>query len=459
MIIMKFGGTSVKDAPAIENVCSIIENALPRNPVVVVSALAGVTDLLEESALKAANQETRSTRKLISAIEKQHLQVIRDLFKPGSTYYDQAVSVLNDELQKLTALLNATTAIRRQSGDLNHVILSAGEILSSHILTCALQQRGLAAQNIDARKIMILHHKEDQISPHLQGIKQKAASLLAPLLAANKLPVTQGFIGTTTEGFYITLGRNGSDYSASLLGAALAAEEIQIWTDVDGILSADPSIVPHARPLQHMSFDEASELAYFGARVLYPAAIQPAVSQGIAVRVLNSSRPESPGTLILSSPNTVSRRQAVKSIAYKENITLITVRSPQLLLSPRLPEQLLTYLSQNGIGVYAISKSATKLALTVQSSTRLDHILADFPHDSEQMETSPHKAIVSLVGDAMKGHPNISWQVIKRLREAGIALHLISQFDAQISFTFIIDEKDIEKAVTLLHQYLIEPYW
>ncbi len=458
MIIMKFGGTSVKDAPAIENVCSIIENALPRNPVVVVSALAGVTDLLEESALKAANQETQRTRKLISAIEKQHLQVIRDLFKPNSTYYDQAVSILNDELEKLTALLNATTAIRRQSGDLNHVILSAGEILSSHILTYALQQRGLAAQNIDARKIMILHHKEDQITPHLQVIKQNAASLLSPLLMAKKLPVTQGFIGTTTEGFYITLGRNGSDYSASLLGAALGAEEIQIWTDVDGILSADPSIIPYARPLQSMSFDEASELAYFGARVLYPAAIQPAVSQGIPVRVLNSNSPDSPGTLIVSSKKQTDSVQAVQSIAYKENITLITVRSPQLLLSPKLPGQLLTHLSQNGIGVYAVSKSATKLALTVESSANLTAVLNAFPH-AEQIETASQKAIVSLVGDAMKRHPNISWQVIKRLREAEIKLHLISQFDAQISFTFIIDEQDIEKAVTLLHQYLIEPYW
>ncbi len=458
MIIMKFGGTSVKDAPAIENVCSIIEKALPLKPVVVVSAIAGITDLLEESALKAANQDTQRTRSIISAIKKQHLQIIQDLFKPNTSFFDQAVSILDNELEKLTALLNATTAIRRQSGDLNHVILSAGEILSSHILTFILQQRGMAAQNVDARKIMILHHKEEQIIPHLQAIHQKAMDYIFPFIKANKLPVTQGFIGATTEGFYITLGRNGSDYSASLLGAALDADEIQIWTDVDGILTADPSIIPYARPLQKMSFDEASELAYFGARVLYPAAIQPALSQGIPVRVLNSRRPEWPGTIILSQKQKPASEQAVQSIAYKESITLITVRSPQLLLSPKLPGQLLTHLSHNGIGVYAVSKSATKLSLTVESSAQLTTALNAFQY-AEQIETAPHKAIVSLVGDSMKGHPTISWQAIKLMRDAKINLHLISQFDAQISFLFIINEDDIERTVTLLHRNFIEAYW
>jgi aspartate kinase len=222
---------------------------------------------------------------------------------------------------------------------------------------------------------------------------------------------------------------------------------------VDGILTADPSIIPTAKLLEIMTFDEASELAYFGARVLYPAAIQPALKNGIPVRVLNSHFPKSEGTLIVDKLEKSDNR-IVKSIAYKEGITLLTLTSSQLLLSTKLLAKFLGYLNDFGLPVYAISKSATKLSLTLETNKDISTIVENFNTFGET-HVENNKAIVSIVGEKMRGNPDISWQVIKLLKEKNITVDLISQFSSQISFMFIIDEKDIETTVKLIHEKYI----
>ncbi len=455
MIIMKFGGTAVKDAVALRNVVSIIKQSLEKKPVVVLSAMAGITDLLEESVKVAANQKSDMVLNSINKIETHHLTVIRELFGDGDIF-DSLFTGITLEMNKLKSLLMATETIRVESCDLNHAVLSIGEILSSLILTALLRREGINAQYVDARDIMITTNRNNQIVPVPEIIKEEARKRLLPMINNAQMIVSQGFISATSEGVPTTLGRNGSDFSASLLGAAMDAREIQIWTDVDGILTADPTIIPSAKPLDFMTFDEASELAYFGARVLYPAAIQPAVLKGIPVRVLNSNYPNAAGTLILEKSVSPEKR-IVKSIAYKEDITLLTIKSSQLLISTKILGEFFQHLNEHDMRVYAISKSAIKLSLTLEHTDQLDQILDKFQIIG-RVNIERHKAIVSVVGEKMRNNPDITQHIMSLLRQADIHLDLISQFATQISFMFIIEEKDIDKTVKLLHQEFIEKH-
>jgi len=235
------------------------------------------------------------------------------------------------------------------------------------------------------------------------------------------------------------------------LGAALQVDEIQIWTDVDGILTADPTIIPSAKLLDTMTFNEASELAYFGARVIYPAAIQPALEKDIPVRVLNSTNPKSKGTLILNKVPEKEKR-LIKSIAYKEDITLITIRSSQLLLNTKLMGLIFQRLAELNMRVYAVSKSAIKLTLTVESNGDFSDLFKGIPH-IDTVNVEKNKTIVSVVGENMKGNQDIGWQIVRLVNQAGIQMDLISQFASQVSFMFIINEADINKTVQLLHDF------
>ncbi|KAA3614686.1 MAG: aspartate kinase [Calditrichaeota bacterium] len=452
MIIMKFGGTSLRDADAFRNVVSIIENSFDRKPLVVVSAMAGITNLLERSIKAAARQQRDSLQEMIEDILDQHLAVIKDLFS-NSLLYETSNKTILSEIKNLRALLEAMKTVKSEQSHLGHAILSTGEILSSLILTSLLRQEGINAQFIDARKIMITSDEHDNIIPIPNLIQQGSNRVLSPVLENGNTVVTQGFIGATAEGTPTTLGRNGSDFSASLLGAALKADEIQIWTDVDGILTADPSIIPSAKLLETMTFDEASELAYFGARVLFPAAIQPALDKGIPVRVLNSHLPNSSGTLIVDKPRNGDTK-LVKSIAYKEGITLLTITSSQLLLSTKLIADFFSYLNTLSVPVFAISKSATKISLTIENSKDINQIIDHFNKIGET-HVEYKKAVVSIVGENLKGNPDISWEVIKILKQNNTQIDLISQFSSQISFMFIINEKDIESTVKLIHKKYI----
>jgi aspartate kinase len=453
MIIMKFGGTSVKNAQAILNVVSIIKKYQDRKPVIVLSAMAGVTNSLVESLQAAARQQKTKVRKCVERIGSLHLKTVQALF-PASGIRDLLVHQVTAEIEKLKILLSAVETIKFESENLMPAILSVGEILSSQILNAALNHEGISTRYLDARKFIITTDPQNGSKPIPKAIRKATLKHIVPFLKKDQILITQGFIAATPDGVPTTLGRNGSDYSASLLGAALDAEEIQIWTDVNGILSADPTIIPYARPLDMMTFDEASELAYFGARVLHPASIQPAMEQGIPVRVLNSNFPGEKGTIIVSDI-TIAEKPRVKSIAYKENITLVTLQSSSLLFSPEILGEFFQRMGHYGKHVYAVNKSATKLSLTIEKQEDIDKIIKELSF-AGQVQVEAAKAVVSIVGQNLKNNPVIIWQIIKMLGEAGIKLDLISQMSSQISFMFIVDEKEIEKTVKLLHKEFIE---
>ncbi len=452
MIIMKFGGSSIKDVPAMKRVADIVERHLSQKPLVVLSALGGVTDQLIEAHRLAVAQKFEQADNIFNRLKDRHKEMIDGLI-PGGPLYDEINHYLEAEFQRLHVFLNASKAIKVESPEIYNSVIGLGELLSTHIFDCYFRSKNLPSICVDIRPVMKIDFDRGEIKPLIEEIEHQAKIHLAHYMNRGDLVVTQGFLATTVRGAPATLGRNGSDYTASLLGAALKVKEIQIWSDVDGILSADPTIIKDARPLPFMTFEEACELAYFGARVLHPATIQPALAHGIPVRVLNSLYPDEKGTLIIPDFQETDNN-TIKSIAYKENIILVTIESSKLLLSPKLIEEIFEILTRHGKKVYAVNKSATKLSVTIQNNGDSLEFVEDLKIFGK-VKIEPHKVIVSVVGERMKGNPELTWKIIKMLHESGIKLELISQFANQISMMFIIDESDIERTVKLIHSEFI----
>jgi aspartate kinase len=455
MIIQKFGGTSVKDVPAMQNVTAIIKKYIDQQPVVVVSALGGITDMLIQALEASAMHEKQKAESVCEVIKSRHHEMVNALISIPEIH-QSLTELIEHEIGKLHTLLEAARTIRSKGGVISHAVMSIGEILSSNILSGFLNSQGVKSVQVDARDIIILEERKGDYIPDIETIHKNVQLVIPSLFTENKCVVCPGFIGSTSGGEPATLGRDGSDYTASLIGAALNATQIQIWSDIDGILTADPTIIPYAEPLKTMTFDEACELAYFGARVLHPSTIQPALEKGIPVSVLNSRKPDEKGTLIITNSEKDPVTRPVKSIAYKEDITLITLESSRLLLSPKIIEEIFLILTHYGKKVYAVSKSATKLSITIENhASDFKHIINDIGEYGEVF-VEHRKVIVSVVGEQMKGHPSISWQVLQLLDEHNIKFDLVSQFANQISLIFIIGENDIERTVKMLHKNFIE---
>ncbi len=452
MIVLKFGGSSIKNSRAVKRVAKIIAGQKNKQRLVVLSALGGVTDRLIEAHERALAQENSAWREIVEELYGRHHRLTGELIAEGPLR-DKTLKQLESAFDRLISFLEVSGSLRVRNPDIYSSIVGLGEQFSTLIITSYLISIDLFAAHGDARGVVVVEQGHDEARPLFGVIRERAREELLPLLEKGLVVVTQGFVARAPDGAPTTLGRDGSDYTAAILGAALKAEEIQIWSDVSGILSADPGIIADARPLKTMTFDEACELAYFGARVLHPATIQPAVSHGIPVRVLNARAPHEPGTLITEGGQGGGQR-AIRSIAYKENITLLTLESSKLLLSPLLIERVFEILTRHGKKVYAVSKAATKLSLTIQSREPslafLDELKAFGQIGYEQ-----GKVVVSVVGEGMKGNPEVSWKIIRLLQEAGVELELFSQFRKQISMMFIIGEQDIEKTVRLIHDRFV----
>src|SRR5262245_26600133 len=326
--------------------------------------------------------------------------------------------------------------------------MSFGEQWSALILYHFLLQRDVPVELIDSRSVMITDKEFNRATPLFDEIHARCNEFFAD----KQIVITQGFIGTTRDGIVTTLGRGGSDYSASIFGAALDAEEIQIWTDVNGILTADPSILPEAQPIPELSFDEASELAYFGAKVLHPSTILPAVRKNIPVRVLNSKSPDQDGTLIQHNSNG-NGDCIVKSIAYKEGITVITIKSTEMLMSHTFLARLFEIFSRYKKSIDVIATAKVSVSLTIDDSSNLEKICAELKEFAE-VQVEYGKAVFCVVGENMKSYRGIAAKVFGALDENGINVELISNGASHINLTFVIDEGEIKSAVEALHNTL-----
>ncbi len=450
MIVMKFGGTSVQDAAAICNVANIVLRERERFPLVVVSACAGVTNALLGIARKSAEGNLQEALAAVAALRQRHFAIAGELFKDGrrQSSRELAQETIDRDCRELEKLAQSLAVLKELTPRTLDQCAAFGEHWSSLLLTHEFLQRGCEACVADARAVLITGNEFTRATPLFDLIDAKAKEIFLPLLQQRKLVVTQGFIGATPDGLTTTIGRGGSDYSATIFGAALEVKEIQIWTDVDGVLTADPSILPEARRIKQMTFNEAAELAYFGAKVLHPSTILPAIQKNIPVRVLNSKRPDGRGTLITSAA--ASSQCIVKSIAYKERITVIAVQSTRMLMAHGFLARLFEIFAAHQKSIDVIATSEVGVSLTIDNADNLDAILAELRQFAD-VRVERDKAVFCVVGENMKSTRGVAARVFAALDRAGVNVELISHGGSEINLTFVITEAQIAAAVKCLH--------
>ncbi len=448
MIVMKFGGTSVEDSDSIRRVIEIVKSEIPRKPLVFVSACAGVTNRLLRIASLSAEGKKDEANDLITDIKARHEKLVEELIPSDlpKNYLRGKISVYAHELKNLSQAISVIGEVTGRSLD---TIASYGERLSSMIIAQAMEEDSVKSMFVDAREFMITDDHYTKAVPLFPVVEERAKKLLLPLALNGYVVVTQGFIGSNGKGITTTIGRGGSDYSASIIGSLLEAEEIQIWTDVDGVLTADPSIVGAARRIRKMTFNEASELAYFGARVLHPKTILPAVDKNIPVYVRNSRNPSYRGTLITKGDG--NEEGIAKSIAYKERITLLNLESSRMFLAPDFLEAVFAVFSKYHVIAHAVATSEVSVTVAIDDTSHLEDLKSDISEFAE-ISSSGGKAIVCVVGENIRYNPGVVGRIFSALKD--IRINMISQGASEINIGFVVDENDIEAAVRLLHAEL-----
>jgi aspartate kinase len=443
MIIAKFGGTSVADATAIRRTAEIVRGRVARQPVVVVSALSGTTNALLAAAEQASAGHLVAAITTIEALRERHLAVTAELLGDGADAQEIAAeeSMLFDELAHLAEALSVLGFCTPRSLD---AFAAMGEQLSASIVAATFQQMGIDAALVDSRRVMITDAAFGRAEPLSDAIANAGREHVAPLLRAGKVPVMGGYIGATATGITTTLGRGGSDYSAALFGAALEAEAIEIWTDVDGMLTADPRVVQGAKLIEHIRFDEAAELASFGAKVLHPSTIAPAVRRGIPVYVFNSMRPEGKGTRITFD----APRQAVRAIAGKRNVVIVKVRSPRMLATPGALRAIFEVFEKNRTSVDVVATSEVSVSLTVDDDQYLDDVVAQLSAFGD-VSVERGRGIVALVGASLGESSPTMAQALTAIGD--VRLHMLSLSATGINLTLIVDDDAVHAVMRRLH--------
>lgn len=444
MIVCKFGGTSVQDAEAMTRLAGIIETRRKQQPVVVASAMGKTTNQLLEMAQTAAKGKRQEALDLLTRIKDRHL---KEAQKMGIAVSDDRVSeTIQTYFKEMRDLVKGLSALGELTPRITDAIASYGERLSTAILTQVLENHGMPAQLMDARECIITDDCFMRAAPLFELTDAAIAERLRPVIKAGKIPVFQGFIGRTRDGITTTIGRGGSDYSAAIVGAALDVDDIQIWTDVDGIMTTDPRMVKEARRIKAISFDEAAELAYFGAKVLHPATIIPAVRKKIPVHVLNSYKPAQEGTLITDeAPHC---ENPVKAIAYKSGITVVNVASTRMLMAHGFLRRIFEIFDNHQVPVDVVSTSEVSVSLTVDETSSLWDIVTELKKIGE-VNVEGGKAIVCCVGDNLRNIPGVAYTVFSALQD--VKIQMISQGASAINITFVIDQDRLPDVVGGLH--------
>jgi len=446
MLVMKFGGTSVGCAESICRVSQIVQARLRWRPVVVVSALAKVTDQLQTAGELSRIGRFSEALQIISGIEQRHADIAQELLP--ATFRDLLDLVLRPSFDEVRALLKAISAIGELTARTSDRLLSFGERWSSCLVSEVLRAQGIPAELVDACSLLVTDANHGHAAPQMELIKSRVESKLLPLVERGGVPVLGGFIGATAECIPTTLGRGGSDFTASIVGASGGAERIEIWTDVDGMMTADPRICPEAQNIDSISFEEAAELAHFGAKVLHPQTLQPAVELGIPVYVLNSRRPDGRGTRVEVGEQTGEPR--VRSVACKRGIVLAEVFAKQG-LDAKLAASIFEAMEQQNclVDLAAMSRSNLSLLLTSESAGAA---LAQFLEGVAEVKITSGVALVSLVGRNVARDPSVSARALSALPDREVKMIFHGASDMNLSFA--IDEREADEVVCSLHQAL-----
>ena len=450
MIVCKFGGTSVGDPEAIQRTAAIIQSRLDRQPIAVVSALGGATNVLLALAEQAARGQLIGAMRAVQNLRERHLKTAEALLGGSSADgVDLAddVSGMFDELASLAEALSVLGHLTPRSLD---AVASFGEQLSSIMVTAAFRKAGIPAEHVDARKVMITDDQFTRAEPQPDLIADAARQHLQPLVKAGRVPVLGGYIGATQKGgVTTTLGRGGSDYSASLIGAALKAEAIEIWTDVDGMLTADPRVVPAAKTIEQVGFEEASELASFGAKVLHPYTIAPAVRIGIPVLVLNSRNAAGRGTLITFD----APKRPVTAIAGKSAVTLVKIRSPRMLLTEGFLRELFGIFERHRTSVDVVATSEVSVSVTVDDGSHLEALVGELRQLGD-VAIERNRGIVALVGASLSESGSAMSKALAALGDT--RLHMLSLSATGINLTMVVDGDEVNSVMQRLHATFFE---
>jgi aspartate kinase len=453
MVVMKFGGTSVADQAAIGRLMGIVARQREKDvaagdaapgPVVVVSALSGVTDRLLGVAAEAGAGDNEGARHNLRDLRARHMTVAEVV--ADDTLRAAARAGIDREFDELERTVDALGVLREVSPRWLDTIAATGEIVSSRIVAAALAARGLQGAWVDARTVVVTSADHTAAVPQFPETTAALEATVRPLIAAGHVPVLGGFVGATADGVTTTLGRGGSDYSGAIVGSCLDAAEIQIWTDVDGMLTADPRVVANPRVVPHISFAEASELAYFGAKVLHPATIQPAVARDIPVRILNSKRAEAPGTLITA--NRPPSDLGLTALASKKQVTVVDITSTRMLMAHGFLRRLFEVFERHKTPVDVVTTSEVSVSVTVDDRRRLPAIVEALSEFAE-VSLEHDMAIVCAVGEGLNTEPRLVARVFDAVGD--VPVKLLSQAATRRNITFVIRETDVPLVLGRLH--------
>jgi aspartate kinase len=458
--VMKFGGTSLGDASCLARTAQIIAQGARSGPcVAVVSAMSGVTNRLIEAAQRAGSGEKDQGTAVLDSLRKQHAEALNSLVRE-----DSARKTIEEEMEEVfsegSRLFDGTALLRELTPRTLDAISSLGERLSAPLVAGAVRELGLQSEAVDATEVIITDGFHGGAEPLMDRTREECEVRLRPLLDKGIVPVVTGFIGASTEGKLTTLGRGGSDYSATILGAALNADEVIIWTDVDGVLTADPRLVPEARTIPVISYREAAELAFFGAKVLHPKTLKPVMQAAIPVRIRNSFAPERPGTLI--TPAGRSTGGGVKALTAIQDVVLISVGGPGIVGLPDVVGRTFSTTAEVRANVLLISQSSSQndICFIVSASDAprtVDALRREFAQDLahekvEHITVDTNIAIVAVVGENMRGTPGVAGKAFNALGRENVNLIAIAQGSSESNISFVVEEKAMKTALITTHR-------
>jgi aspartokinase/homoserine dehydrogenase 1 len=458
--VMKFGGTSVGNAECIARAAKIIvEGARQGRCVAVVSAMSGVTNRLIEAARTAQTGNGAGASEAIAVLRSQHESALASLVKSAGER-TRVQKKLDGVLAEGSRFCEGTALLRELSPRTMDAISSLGERLSAPLVSAAVKELGWESEAVEATELIVTDDFHGGAEPLMEQTREKSHARISPLLERGIVPVVTGFLGATPAGELTTLGRGGSDYSATILGAALDANEVIIWTDVDGVLTADPRLVTEAQTIPEISYREAAELAYFGAKVLHPKTLRPVAQAGIPVWIRNSFEPGRSGTKI--TPQGQSIGGGVKALTAIRDVTLISVGGPGIVGLPDVVGRTFSTTAEVRANVLLISQSSsqndicfgvssadaekTVEALRKEFAQDLDH------HKVEHIRVDPHIAIVAVVGQNMCGTPGIAGRTFNAMGKEGVNLIAIAQGSSETNISFVIEEQSVVPALRCLHR-------
>jgi aspartate kinase len=468
LLIMKFGGTSVGSAEAMNTVFEIVqqEKLEWKNIAVVISAVSGATNILLETATKAANGNEQVIVSSVEFLKQKHFEIIERSI-PDETLQGAVKEAISELINEFRSLCHAMFVLGETTPRALDAVASLGERMSVRVLSAIFVSKGIPSTYVDATELVVTNNLYQNANPDFAATTTKTRAVLNPLFAQNMVPIVTGFIGATVDGITTTLGRGGSDYSAAILGAVLPADDVWIWTDVDGVMTADPRIVPTARTIPEILYSEIAELAYYGAKVLHPKTVRPVIESGIGLRICNTFNPSHPGTRLVASfqggePTQMER--IIKAVTTIRKQKLVTVEGRGMLGVPGVAARTFAAVASTGTSVPLITQSSSEQSIcfaipTAPSNDVITALRTEFSkelanNDIDGIFASNEVSILTVVGHGTKNTPGIAGLIFSKLGDMKINVLAIAHGSSDVSISLVIDSSDDEKAVICLHDLI-----